>query len=212
MRKLVSITLLGMLVLSAGCIRSLHPIYTDKDLVFEPSLIGQWAEDNDREMWAFSKKGSTEYNLVYTDDKGRQGAFSVHLLKIKGNLFLDFLPEEPDLKENAFYQAHLLPVHTFAHVKQIEPTLQMRFPDPEWLKKLVKEKPGAIRHERIEKEIILTAGTKELQAFWLRHLETEGAFGDASNMKRQTSTIVNSRLHAGFDGVTMFTDKGVVNI
>jgi hypothetical protein len=190
MRKLISMTLLGVLILFAGCIRSLHPIYTEKDIVFEPSLIGQWAEDDSKEMWAFSEKeGTNEYKLVYTDDKGKQGAFSAHLLKIKGNLFLDFLPEAPDLKENEFYQFHLLPVHTFVYVRQIKPTLQMSFPEPDWLKKLIADNPKAIRHEKIEDEIILTAGTKALQAFWLKHLGTEGSFGDSSNMKRKTSTI-----------------------
>ena len=188
MRKLMSMTLLGMLILSVGCIRSLHPIYTEKDIVFEPGLIGQWAEDDSKEIWAFSQKGTNEYKLVY-GDKGEQGAFSAHLLKIKGKLFLDFFPEDPDLKENAFYRSHLLAVHTFVYVRQIAPTLQMSFPEPGWLKKLIADSPNAIMHEKIEDEIILTAGTKELQAFWLKHLETEGAFGDASNMKRKTSII-----------------------
>ena len=120
-----------------------------------------------------------------TDDDGRSGTFSAHLLRIKGELFLDFFPEKPDLKENPFYQAHLLPVHTFAHVKQIEPTLQMSFPAPDWLKKLIERDPGAIQHEIIEGQIILSASTEELQTFWVTHLATEGAFSGASNMKRQ---------------------------
>ena len=188
MLKLRSMTLLGLLILSAGCIRSLHPIYTEKDTVFEPGLIGQWAEDDSGEIWAFSKEDTNEYKLVYTDEKGRQGVFSAHLLKIKENLFLDFFPEEPGLKMNGFYQFHLLPVHTFVHVKQIEPILQMSFPDPGWLKKHISADPGAIAHEKIEKEIILTAATKELQSFWLKHIDAEGAFGDPSNMKRMEKT------------------------
>ena len=159
MSKLISMTLLGVLILFAGCIRSLHPIYTEKDTVFEPSLIGQWADNDSKQIWAFSKESTNEYELIYTDDKGKQGAFSARLLKVKGKLFLDFFPEEPDLKENGFYQFHLLPVHTFAYVKQIEPTLQMAFPDSDWLEDYLADNPEAIRHEKIENEIILTAAT-----------------------------------------------------
>ncbi len=185
MHKLILTTLLAVLALSVGCIRSLHPIYTEKDIVFEPGLIGQWAEDNSKEMWLFSKEGTNEYKLVYTDDKGKQGTFSASLLRIQGQMFLDFFPREPDQKGNEFYQFHLLPIHTFVSVKQIEPILQMSFPDPEWLEGHIADNPDAIKHEMLDDEIFLTASTKALQTFWLEHLDTEGAFGDPSNMKRR---------------------------
>jgi len=185
MRKFGIIIALGILMVTAGCIRSLHPLYTEEDVVFEPGLIGEWAEEGDDETWAFSKKSENAYKFVYTDGQGKQGTFSAHLSKIEGHLFLDFFPEEPDTDKNDFYQFHLLPVHTFAHVKQIEPTLQMRFPDPDWLEELLEENPNAIRHEIVEDVgLLLTASTQELQAFWLKHLTTEDAFGDFSNMKR----------------------------
>lgn len=105
-------------------------------------------------------------------------------------MFLDLFPNDPGLKQNDFYQFHFLSVHTFAHVKQIKPTLQMSFPNPGWLKKLVAENPEAIRHEKIDGEVVLTASTKELQAFWIKHLETKGAFGEPSNMNRKRTTVL----------------------
>jgi hypothetical protein len=65
----------------------------------------------------------------------------------------------------------------------------MSFPDPDWLKKLVADNPKAIQHEKIDDEIILTASTKDLQTFWLKHLDTNGAFGEPSNMKRKTEAV-----------------------
>ena len=184
MKKSNMLLCLGLLVLSAGCIRSLHPIYTEKDLVFEPGLVGRWAEDNS-DTWTFSADGTNAYRLVVSNGSGKQGVFRAHLLKIKGALFIDLFPEEPELEANDFYTFHLLPVHTFMYVRQIEPTLQMAFPDPDWLEKYLSDHPDALRHERVDDELVLTASTEELQTFWLGHLEAEGAFGEPSDMQRR---------------------------
>lgn len=185
MRHTILMAVLGILILCSGCIRSLQPFYTEQDLLFEQNLIGQWAEDGDKEIWAFSKKGMNSYTLVFTDDEGRKGQFVAHLVKIKGKRFLDIFPEELELKENNFYKFHFLPIHTFLYVEQIIPTLQMRFPDADWLKKFIAGNTNAIQHDIVDDEIILTAPPKELQAFWLKHLNTEGAFAAPSNMTRK---------------------------
>lgn len=203
MRKIISMTFLSFLILCSGCIRSLHPIYTEQDIAFEPGLIGQWSEDNSKEIWTFSKKETNSYTLVYTDDKGRKGKFSAHLAKLNEKLFLDLFPEERELKENDFYKFHFMPVHTFLYVKQIEPTLQMSFPDPDWLEKFIADNPKAIQHEETNDEIILTASTKELQAFWLKHLNTKVVFKDTSNMKRRTSVISEEQPKKSAEGDVM---------
>jgi hypothetical protein len=186
MQNNVKFILISSLLL-AGCVRSLQPLYTEQDLIFDQNLIGCWSEGSD-ETWCFSKQGEKAYQLVYTDIGGKSGVFEVHLFKVDGQLFMDLLPSAQELKENDFYKFHLLPVHTFAHVKQIEPSLQMRLPEPDWLRKLVKADPSAIRHEMIDKVPLVTATTKEMQTFWRRHLDTEGAFGDFSNMQRKAES------------------------
>jgi hypothetical protein len=204
MRKIITMTLLGILILCSGCIiRSLHQIYTEQDIVFESGLIGQWSEDDSKEVWTFSKKGANGYTLVCTNNKGHQGSFSAHLAKLNGKLFLDLFPEEPELNVgDLLYEFHFLPVHTFLYVKQIEPTLQMSYFDSDWLKKFIANNPKAIRHEEIDGEIILTASTKDLQAFFLKHLNTDGAFDfrDASNMKRRTSVISEEQPNKSAEG------------
>lgn len=178
-----------LLLLAAGCVRSLHPLYTEQDIIFDANLVGLWSGENMNETWEFSKQNENAYQLVYTDIGGKPAWFDVQLLKIGGNLFLDLFPQEPKLIKNAFYKGHLFRVHTFAHVAQIEPTLQLRFPDPDWLTKLVADDPKAIRHERRDNEILLTASTRELQTFWLMHLDTKGAFGLPSELNRKTKVV-----------------------
>ncbi|MFC2170976.1 hypothetical protein ACFLQJ_03245, partial [Calditrichota bacterium] len=188
MKYLGTLILTILLIFSAGCIRSLHPLYTDQDVIFDPDLVGCWSDEGSKEKWDFSKQDEKQYRLVYSDDKGISGTFVVHLLKIDGNMFMDLYPDDPGLKLNDFYQWHLLGVHNFIYVKQIMPTLQMSFPEMDWLEDLIEANPEAIRHEMIDDDVVLTASTMELQAFWLKHLDTEAAFADPSNMKREKTT------------------------
>ncbi len=178
-----------LLILSAGCVRLLHPLYTEQDVIFDPRLVGVWSTENPRETMEFSKRGETDYQLTYTDD-GKSGKFVVHLLRIDGKLFLDLLPQqEREPNQNDFYESHFLPVHSLIHIKQIEPTFQMRVPQLDWLHEFLKDNPKAIRHEKIGPQIILTASTKELQTFWLKHLDTKDAFQESEILKRQTKAV-----------------------
>lgn len=172
-------------VLMSGCVPALHPLYTEQDLIFDAALIGVWQEvDAEGETWDFARTTDDSYRLVYTDEEGRQGAFQARLLRIEGTTFLDLYPEEPALAANDFYAMHLLRAHSFLLVDSIEPELRIRAMDPAWLEEYLEQAPGAIAHEVLEGGIVLTASTRDLQRFVLEHLETDGAFSDASTMHR----------------------------
>ena len=181
-----------LLVVSAvcfivGCIPSLHPLYTEKDLVFEKSLLGTWSDDSPDNSWAFSQSGDKEYKLIYTED-GKPGVFVAHLLKLKDKMFIDLYPVDPELKtDNGFYKSHLIPAHTFMLVKQIEPTLQMAFLNPDKLKEIIKKDPKAVKHEKLGKDDdmdIFTASPNELQDFIIKNIDTPDFFCQPSNLKR----------------------------
>ena len=144
-----AIVLLGFLLLVAGCIPSVHPLYTDQDLIFDPALVGEWADEEGKETWTFTKSSENAYKLLYLDEKGKKGEFAVHLLKVGDRRFLDLYPAAPDLQENDFYKGHLMPVHTFMRVRQQENLLQMAFMKPDWIKKFLQEHPDAVKHEQI---------------------------------------------------------------
>lgn len=175
-----------LLIFLTSCVPSLHPLYTDEDLVFDPDLVGEWSEKSSTETWTFTKSGEREYGLVYVDEKGKRGEFFVHLVKVEGRTFLDLFPAEPDFKEhrNDFYAGHLLRVHTFMRIEQIQPTLRMAPLDPDWVRKHLQDHPDGIRHEKVDDGILLTAQSKELQSFLIKHEKTEDAFGKPSDLIR----------------------------
>jgi len=184
MKKSVFAIVLAALTVLAGCVPCLRAIYTDEGVVFKPELVGVWSQPHQKETWQFTAAGEKSYRLVQTDKEGRKGAFSAHLVKLEGALFLDLSPETKDLPGNNFSRCYLYPLHTFFLVEELGSALRLSAMDGKWLEKCLKRNPAAIRHERIKGSIMLTASTAELQEFLIKHSKTEGAFGTGLNMKR----------------------------
>jgi len=157
----------------AGCVQSLHPLYTDNDRTFEPKLIGTWKGEGDN-LWIFLRHGDKSYELIYTE-KGSPAKFEANLVKLGQALFLDLFPQSPDLK-NDLQQAHLLNVHTFSRVWIEDDTLRLAMLEHDWLKTMIDSGKVNIQHEVLDRQVVLTAPTKELQQFVVRHANDKGAF------------------------------------
>jgi len=115
----------------------------------------------------------------------KKGGFVVHLLKVGDRRFLDLYPADPDLQQNGFYKCHLMAIHTFMRMQRQDDGLQMAFLKPDWIKKYLKENPDAIKHEKVDDGILLTAQPKDLQAFLLKHDKTPDAWDECSPMTRR---------------------------
>jgi len=168
-----------------GClpIASINPLYTEKDLTFEDKLSGTWVNDHNDpnekdEFWQFKPvEGPPKaYELVLYENNKTMGIFDAYLLKIKGQTFLDVIPnqfpdkntdsDEMELPFNAFF---FIPVHTFLKINQIGPELKMQIIDEDDVEKMLKSDPNIIEYEKAEDRIVLTAGTKDLQDFITKH-------------------------------------------
>ena len=186
------ILLIALLAL-AGCVPSWNPFYTQKDLVFDPALVGTWrpveAKESSKETWAFSKTGDKSYQLAQTDEEGRKAIFEVRLFQLNGQRFVDFYltkVEGDEMKVNAWASISLVPAHLLLKVDQVEPSVKLAATNPDWMQKFLNKTPGAISHQVVgDGSIVLTAGTAELQRFVLAHLNDPDFFGGAMEMKRQ---------------------------
>jgi hypothetical protein len=97
------VVLLALLACLTGCVPvdSLNPLYTEKDTVFDESLLGEWIgpDANDTGSMKFVKEGKDAYVIVSTDNDGPGGEqkrtfFDAHLLNLSGQQFLDVVPRE----------------------------------------------------------------------------------------------------------------------
>jgi hypothetical protein len=183
MRAVTMVVVLGAAILLAGCVSSLHPLYTPKDVVFDPSLVGVWTEKDSNDTWEFAKSEDNVYELTYTTE-GEPAKFKAHLVRLGKSTFLDTFPEVPEPK-NTFYAMHMVPTHFFMKVRMDKDKLLIAPLDPEWLGKQLKSKKVKIAHETVEDWAVLTAPTPELQKFAVRCAGTAGAFVKPTELHRQ---------------------------
>jgi len=201
-RKLLFYLLAAIL---SGCVpvMSLHPLYTEKDVVFDEKLLGTWVDDpNSPDMtWQFKRtdKSDKTYELLVSGDKV-SGSFLAHLVKLDNKWFLDVYPnklpcEQQKLEDmkwgyNAFF---LLSVHTFIKVDLIESRLKIWLTMDDDAEKLLKQDPNAVKHEVVKDySIVLTAQTKELQEFVIKYAEDKRLFADARILILKTLADPNS--------------------
>jgi hypothetical protein len=185
-------------VLCSACIPSVNPFYTEKEVIFDARLVGEWQakdKESDPEDWKFEKSGDNAYKVLVTEKNDKHGDLSGHLFKLKDQLFLDLTPSDckfPD-DQAGIVAASMFPGHLLAHVSQIEPTLQLTFFNFDWLQKHLEENPAALAHHAEEKHLLLTATTKELQDFVLKHLSNDELFKTPAEFTRKTQTATAAK-------------------
>jgi hypothetical protein len=189
-------------VLLGGCVPvlSLHPLYTDNDVVPENKLLGVWVDDpnSPKTTWEFKSidEPKNAYKLIFSDEEGKKGSFVARVVKLKSRLFLDVYPSDlpseandPNKMDWPYNSFFLIPAHTFLRIDSIEPQLKMWLMLQSKLKDLLKEEPDVVKHTSVGDRLILTASTKELQAFILKYAGDERVFTDEVKLvRKQTKT------------------------
>ena len=179
--------LFAVILFLAGCVvTSIYPYYTDKDLVSDPALVGEWVDasktNETAEYLRFEQVGEKGYRATFfgTDETN---SIDVFLFRLKEQLFVDSFPTNRSLD--------FVPVHQVSKVTQIGSVLETANLNYNWLAKLVENHPNAIRHMVLREKpgddqggrIILTADTKELQRFILKYVNDTNAWNEPSKFK-----------------------------
>jgi len=153
--------------------------------VFEEKLIGIWVDDANG-TWEFKHPDEKDmaYELFLSSPEGNRGSFVANLVKLENSLFLDVYPsqfpsgrlEDPNEARWPYNKLFFVPVHTFIKIDSIEPQLKMRLTDDEKMGQLLEEYPNVVKYELVDNKLILTASTKELQAFVLKYADDSRVF------------------------------------
>jgi len=181
MRSIKILAAFGMALLMSGCVvSSLHPLFTEKDLVFDTALLGTWTGTGEDDTLTFEDGGGKAYNLIYTAE-GPKVRYKAHLVQLGKFRLLDIYPEESEDLD----LFHFIPAHTFWKIWMDGDILHINGLNHDWLKKMIDQKKIKIPHQVLEDRILLTASTKELQKFVLKYAEDTSTFSVAEEFQPQ---------------------------
>jgi hypothetical protein len=187
MKRTILISTGLALTLITGCVvTSVYPFYLEKDVVFEPALLGTWQKAGQPdEHWEFARDKANGY-LVTCVSKDTTNVVQGHAFILHGEKFLDLSTAQ--WKEDI--QPEPVPSHLLVRVGQIGPSLKMANLSYDWLREWVSKNPKAVRHIVIktgdnpeDRRVVLTADTAELQQFVIKHLKTKGAWDDSLELQ-----------------------------
>lgn len=175
--------LLGVIVAAlflSGCvpIMSLHPLFLEKDFVFDARLLGVWHDADGKPLCRF-EKSEDGYSMYFLSKDGQPvNKYEAHLARLRGSLFLDILLKEamPDEVFERSFPLFLVPAHTFYQIRFEGNSLEYRFLDDSWIESMCMQKKLNLPHAQVDDLTVLTAPTDKLQKFVLKNLETEKAF------------------------------------
>jgi len=185
MRTLKGIPILAMAVLLTACVPSLHPLYTERDLVSDPAFTGVWVAEDDghQTKWTVTKSGDG-YEMVDVEEDEDPAQFDVRMVRLGDSTFLDLYPAKQE-KNNELYQMHVVRAHTFMKVTMTDGSLGVSMLDPDWLKKALSADQALAHQTLADGDLLLTASTAELQEFILKSCADPAAFGDPMVFTRQ---------------------------
>jgi len=199
MKKIILISglLLGLMLLS-GCLSTLHPIFTEKDLVFDPRLAGSWKKAKDgstvryrmasqNDVAGLSSSLQRNANKIFileeSDTGGNsKGSSLAFLVRIGKYYYMDYYPVEP--KHNGiadeFFAAHYIPMHSIYRVKFTnEQKFERQQLDAGYLEKLIRNKQVRLEHEETDDgSFLITAPTAELQQYLIKYSDVPEAYNN----------------------------------
>ena len=199
MKKIVLTTAFALLLIFlSSCLTTLHPIFTEKDLAYDPKLIGVWntenegkkgkviinnlATDNSVELpgniSAIKQKG---YFIIYQDENGKvSDQYIAFLARIGKHLYFDYFPtdKKEDRKIDEFFGVHFVRMHTSYRVEILKDgSFELSQLDGSYVKSLIDEKKIRINHETdADDNTVITASTKELQQYLLKYGDEPSAY------------------------------------
>lgn len=183
------LVLAAMLGGLGGCATpSVHPLYTDDTIVYEPALVGTWGQKDDAQTYSITRVGKVYHLLVKDHDpkKPQQWEFEVRLVKLGDHRYADVAAAEEERDAHEEHWGPLfVPTHMVARFAVSGDALTVWTLRHEWLKERLDAREVSLAHTRLGPGVILiTATTAELQAFLRAHADNPLAF-DKTELTRR---------------------------
>jgi hypothetical protein len=198
-KHFIIVAIIIMITALSGCLSTLHPLFTEKELVYDPRLLGSWRTGDGDDTAVFEKGtpasfaqlpeplrklAGKAYIVTFKDGEERLKYFAF-LTKLGKELYLDYYPceDEIQLQYDNFYKQHFAKMHSFYRVRFTnDRAFEISEFDEGFLEQLIKNKQIRIRHEiRFDGNYVITAPTEELQQYVLKYSDVPEAYYSDNN-------------------------------
>jgi hypothetical protein len=157
-------------LLTTGCgdLLSLHPLYLERDKVFDTVYEGRW--ENKDDLLTVRRAGD-HYDVTLQSklNLSEPVEYEVHFVDIAGARFADLLPVESI-------------GHMFLKVRVVEGKLRLAFFDSEWLRERIPHEKSVIAQGKTQ--AVLTARTPELRNLVAKYGSDSKAYDDETVFDR----------------------------
>ena len=191
MRKALIVVVVLVALSFQGCIvKSVHPFYNERDVVYKAAFDGRW-EDKDHVKWTIHRNPfKNDSYEMHCSKNGREVSLLGHLFMLNDDLYLDIIPLQDNTEEVLVFDLHMVPTHSIARVDIVNnDEVNILWFDEEWLRKMFNQNRIRISHEMImdaqpegkdDGMYLLTASTDELQKFIIKYGKDERAYDEAN--------------------------------
>lgn len=172
--------------LSSGClVLSIHPVYSETTIAWDPNLLGTWVDADDRSSLQIERSEWRSYRIHYEHPIER-GDLTGYLTIIGNDRYLDVMPvrgQDPG--------SFLVPVHAVLRVRLDGDRLELTPLSYDWFLERVsseKQLPGLREIEVAidQKENALITSTAPRLRAWLRTQPADGPmFGAPATFARK---------------------------
>lgn len=167
MRKVRLVFAIAIASLFIGCpVRSLQPLFSEKDIMYNSALVGTWADGEDR--YTFKRASDNSYQILLSEQKSTDSVkhaeaksdtmtFVGQLGRLGKDWFLDTYPAREVV------DFHMLPTHMIFRLWLDGNTLRLASLEGDWVKKMIKTNRLKAQYAIANGDLILTGSTNELQ-------------------------------------------------
>jgi len=184
MRIFTITVLLAALFILSGCwVFSIQPLYEDKDITYDPTLVGTWWQPSAGcTLVITSKPEDRTYQLEYTASKtsdaclfepGTKFNITGRMVKLNGRMYMDVY--QPSRDDGVGFPS--VPLHSAYLVTLDKISLSLTPLDDDWLDKAVAGKKFSVERTKTpDFDLILSGPTAELQELYSKHAGDPEAF------------------------------------
>ncbi|HEY6251753.1 MAG TPA: hypothetical protein VI685_17485 [Candidatus Angelobacter sp.] len=105
---------------------SINPLLTDKDIYFDQGLLGMWGdkESSPKDGYLlFEKAGDNGYRITVVDEKGSKQGYAAYLGYLRGQRFLDVVPDPATAQWSALEESDLTITQQGPNATLFKPTM-----------------------------------------------------------------------------------------